>query len=82
MDTYRVLLEIEDGPRSTHRRFSMNVPANTSLAAAIMAEKLGDQCVNEPVGSFYTHAVSIRRLPEPRKARSARAHAHAAFCAA
>ena len=35
MCTYRVLLEIEDGPRSTHRRFSLNVPANTSLAAAI-----------------------------------------------
>ena len=45
MCTYRVLLEIEDGPRSTHRRFSLNVPANTSLAAAIMAEKLGDQCI-------------------------------------
>jgi len=80
MCTYRVLLEIEDGPRSTHRRFSLNVPANTSLAAAIMAEKLGDQCVNEPVGSLYTHAVSIHRLPEPRKARAA--NPHAAICAA
>ena len=29
----------------------------------------------EPVGSFYTHAVSIRRLREPRKARAANPHA-------
>ena len=66
MNTYKVLLGIDNGPRTTHRRLSLNVSADNRLSAAIVAEKFGDQYVRDPTGATYTHAISVKRLPPPR----------------
>ena len=63
MNTYAVLLGIENGPRATQRRIVLNVPADSRLSAAIVAEKFGDQYVGDPAGTTYTHALRVRRLP-------------------
>jgi hypothetical protein len=66
MNTYKVLLGIETGASTTRQRLSLNVPADNRLSAAIVAEKCGDQYVNDPTGATYTHTLSVKRLPSPK----------------
>ena len=66
MNTYKVMLGIDNGPRATHRRLSLNVSADNRLSAAIVAEKFGDQYVRDPTGATYTHTISVKRLPSPK----------------
>ena len=69
MNTYQVLLGIDNGPRDTKRRLSLSVPADNRLSAAIVAEKVGDQYLNDSTGSTYTHAISVKMLHIPKANR-------------
>lgn len=67
MGIYEVLLGIDRAAKDTHRRFTLKVPAEDRLSAAICAERIGDGMVRDPAVE-YTHALSVRPLPGPKPA--------------
>ena len=55
---YEVLLGIDHAARDTKRRMRVKVEARDRLEAAIVAERIGDRFVREPVVE-YTHAMRV-----------------------
>ena len=55
---YEVLLGIDHAARDTRRRMRVKVEARDRLEAAIVAERIGDRFVREPVVE-YTHAMRV-----------------------
>ena len=70
MSIYAVRLGVDRGARDTHRRFTLNVPANDRLSAAIAAERIGDGMVRDPQVE-YTHALSVTPVRGPKPAVAA-----------
>ena len=65
MSIYDVLLGIDRAARDTRRRMTVRVLASDRLSAAIAAEQLGDQQVQQDVE--YTHAMQVRTITPPRR---------------
>jgi len=65
MGIFKVRLGVDHGAKDTHKRFTIKVPANDKLSAAIQAERIGDGMVQDPL-TEYTHAVSVREMPGPK----------------
>jgi len=62
---YKVRLAVDRGAQDTHRRFTLKVPADDRLSAAIAAERIGDSMVCDP-SVEYTHALSVQEIPGPK----------------
>ena len=63
MGIYEVLLGIDCAARDTHRRITMQVREYDPLSAAIKAEELADEGLDNP-GIEYTHAMRVRPILE------------------
>jgi hypothetical protein len=63
MGIYEVVLGVDRAARPTNRRITMQVRESDPLSAAIMAERLADSALRDPVE--YTHAMRVRPVMQP-----------------
>ncbi len=64
MELFEVLLGVDYAARDTGRRITMCVRERDSLAAALAAEAMADETLDEP-GVEYTHAMEVTPVSEP-----------------
>lgn len=64
MISYEVLLGIDRAARDTGRRLTLQVKENDPLRAAIKAERLADQRLEDPA-TMYTHAMRVTPMTQP-----------------
>lgn len=64
MCDYEVLLGVDRAARDTGRRIRMEVRERDPLSAAIAAEKLADQSLDDP-STMYTHSIGVWPVEQP-----------------
>jgi len=65
MGIYEVVLGVDRAARDTGRQVGLRVCESDPLSAALRAEELVDQTLEDPA-TMYTHAVAVRPVLDTR----------------